>query len=86
MDQECSFSTTNFSETDLRGTKLDQLSVWDDQGMFKNLKAIELLNCHIKKIQRAMILTTPVNVNAHQVLLNQQNALGRDYTSKEWGE
>ena len=46
------------------------------RGMFKNLKEIELLNCRIEKVQKAMILITPRNGNAHQVFLNQQNAPG----------
>ena len=44
--------------------------------MFENLKQIELLNCHIETLHRAMILTTPINGNSHQIFLNQQNALG----------
>ena len=52
---EQNFSTTDISETDLRDIKLDQLFVWDFRGMFENLKEIELLNCHIEKLHRAMI-------------------------------
>ena len=66
----------NFSPTDLREIKLDQLFVWDFRGMFENLKQIELLICHIETQHRAMILTTPINGNSHQLFLNQQNALG----------
>ena len=44
--------------------------------MFENLKQIELLNCHIETLRRAMILTTPINGNSHQIVLNQQNSLG----------
>ena len=44
--------------------------------MFENLKQIELLNCDIETLHRAMILTTPINGNSHQIYLNQQNALG----------
>ena len=44
--------------------------------MFENLKQIELLNFHIETLHRAMILTTPINGNSHQISLNQQNALG----------
>ena len=44
--------------------------------MFENLKQIELLNCHIETLRRAMILTTPINGKSHQFLVNQQNALG----------
>ena len=44
--------------------------------MFENLKQIELIYCHIKRLHRAMILTTPVNGNSHQIFLNHQNALG----------
>ena len=44
--------------------------------MFENLKQIELLNCHIETLHRAMILTTPINGNSYQFSLNQQNALG----------
>ena len=45
--------------------------------MFENLKQIELLNCHIEKLHRAMILTTSINGNSHQIFLSQQNALGK---------
>ena len=38
-------------------------------------KEIELLNCHIEKLHRAMILTTSINGNSHQIFLSQQNAL-----------
>ena len=51
--------------------------MWDFRGMFENLKQIELLNCHIETLHRAMILTTPINGNSHQIFLFQQNALGR---------
>ena len=44
--------------------------------MFENLKQIELLNCHIEKLHRAMILTTSINESSHQIFLSQQNALG----------
>ena len=44
--------------------------------MFEYLKQIELLNCHIEELHRAMILTTSFNGNSHQVFLSQQNALG----------
>ena len=44
--------------------------------MFENLKQTELLNCHIETLHRAMILTTPINGNSHQIFLNQQDALG----------
>ena len=74
--KERNFSATDLSETDLRDSKLDQLFLWYFRGMFKNLKDIELLNCHVEKHQIAMILTIPINGNAHQVFLNQQNALG----------
>ena len=73
---EQNFSTTDISGTDLRDIKLDQLFVWDFRGMFENLKQIELLNCHIEKLHRAMILTTSINGNSHQIFLSQQNALG----------
>ena len=73
---EQKFSTTNISETDLRDIKLNQLFVWDFRGMFENLKETELLNCHIEKLHRAMILTTSINGNSHQIFLSQQNALG----------
>ena len=43
--------------------------------MFENLKQIELLNYHIETLHRAMILTTSINGNSHQIFLNQQNAL-----------
>ena len=43
--------------------------------MFENLKQIELLNFHIETLHRAIILTTPINGNSHQIFLNQQNAL-----------
>ena len=69
------FLTTDISETDLRDIKLGQLFVWDFRGMFENLKQIELLNCHIEKLHRAMILATSVNENSHQIFLSQQNAL-----------
>ena len=70
------FLTTDISETDLRDIKLDQFFVWDFRGMFENLKQIELLNCHIEKLHRAMILTTSINGISHQIFLSQQNALG----------
>ena len=73
---EQNFSTTDISETDLRDIKLDQLFVWDFRGMFENLKQRELLNCHIEKLHRAMILTTSFNGNSNQIFLSQQNALG----------
>ena len=73
---EQNFSTTDISETDLRDIKLDQYFVWDFRGMFENLKQIELLNCHIEKLHRAMILTTSINGNSHPIFLSQQNALG----------
>ena len=44
--------------------------------MFENLKQIELLNCYIETLHRAIILTTPIKGNSHQIFLNQQNALG----------
>ena len=44
--------------------------------MFENLKQIELLNCHIKTLHRALILTKPITGNSHQIYFNQQNALG----------
>ena len=69
------FLPTDISETDLRDIKLDQHSVWDFRGMFENLKQIELLNCHIETLHRAMILTTPINGNSQQIFLNQQNTL-----------
>ena len=72
---EQNFSTTDISETDLRDIKLDQFFVWDFRGIFENLKQIELLNCHIEKLHRAMILTTSINGNSHQTFLSQQNAL-----------
>ena len=56
--------------------KLDQICVCDFRGIFENLKQIELLNCHIEKLLRAMILTTPIHGNSDQIFLNQQNALG----------
>ena len=68
---EQNFSPTDISETDLRDIKLDQLFVWDFRGMFENLKQIELLNCHKETLHRAMILTTPINGNSHQIFLNQ---------------
>ena len=42
---------------------LDQLFVWDFLVVFEILAEIELLNCHIQKFERAMILTSPVNGN-----------------------
>ena len=57
-------------------TKNDQLFVWDFRGMFENLKQIELLNCHIETLHRALILTTPINGNSHQIFPIQQNTLG----------
>ena len=44
--------------------------------MFENLKQLELLNCNIETLNRAMILTTSINGNSHQISLSQQNALG----------
>ena len=44
--------------------------------MFENLKQIELLNCDIETLHRAMILTTPINGKSHQIFVNQQNSLG----------
>ena len=44
--------------------------------MFENLKQIELSNCHLEKLHRAMILTTSINGNSHQIFLSKQNALG----------
>ena len=73
---EHNFLPTDISETDLRDIKLDQLFVWDFRGMFENLKQIELLNCHIEPLHRAMTLTTPINGNSHQIFLKQQNAQG----------
>ena len=73
---EQNFSTTDISETDLRNIKLDRVFVRDFRGMFENLKQIELLNCHIAKLHRAMILTTSINGNSHQIFLSHQNALG----------
>ena len=73
---EQNFSPTDISETDLRDIKLDQIFVWDFRGMFENLKQIELLNGHMEALHRAMILTTPINGNSHQIFLNQQKALG----------
>ena len=72
---EQNFSTKEISETELRYIKFDQLLVWDFRGMFENLKQIELLNCHIEKLHRAMILTTSINGKSHQIFLSQQNAL-----------
>ena len=66
--KEHNFLRLNISETDLWDTKEDQLFVWDFRGMFENLKELELLNCHIEKLQRAMILSTQLNGNTHQVL------------------
>ena len=73
---EQNFSPTDISETYLRDKKLDQLFVWGFWGMFENLKQIELLNCHKETLHRAMILTTPINGNSHQIFLSQQNAVG----------
>ena len=73
---EQNFLTTDISETHLRDIKLDQLFVRDFPGMFENLTQIELLNCHIEKLHRAMILTTSISGNSHQIFLSQQNALG----------
>ena len=73
---EQTFSPTTISETDLRDIKLDRLLVWDFRGMFENLKEIEIFNCHIEALHRAMILTTLINGNSHQIFLNQENALG----------
>ena len=73
---EQNFLPTDISETDIRDIKLDQLFVWDFRGMFENLKQTELLNRQIKTLHRAMILTTTIKGNSHQILLNQQNALG----------
>ena len=70
------FSPTDVSDTDLKDIKLGQLFVWDFQGIFKNLKKKELLNCRIEKLHRAMTLTPPINGNSHQIFLNQRNALG----------
>ena len=50
--------------------------------MFKNLKKIELLECHLEKLQRAMIGTTPINGNAHQVYFEINKTLW-DYTPIE---
>ena len=80
---EQNFLTTVISETDLRDIKLDQLFVWDFRGIFENLKHIELLNCHIEKLHRAMILTTSVNGNSHQIFLSQQKRSG--YTRRKSG-
>ena len=44
--------------------------------MLENLKQIEFLKSHIETLHRAMISTTPINGNSHQIFLNQQNALG----------
>ena len=44
--------------------------------MFENLKQIGLLNYHIDKLHRAMILTTSINGNSHQLFLSQQNTQG----------
>ena len=73
---EQNFSPIDISETDLRDIKLDQLFVWDFRGMFENLKQIEFLICHLETLHRALISTTPINRNSHQIFLNQQNALG----------
>ena len=73
---EQKFSPTDISDRDLWDIKLDQLFVWDFSGLFENLKQIELLNCHCKKLHRAMILTTTINENSHKSFLSQQNALG----------
>ena len=74
--RERNFLPTDTSQTYLSDTKLDQIFVWDSRGMFENSKPIELLNCHIEKLQRGTILITPINENSYQVFLNQQNALG----------
>ena len=74
--RERNFLPTDTSETDLRDTKLDQLFVWVFRDMFKNLKKIKLLYSDIEKLEAAVILTTPINANLHQVFLNQQNDLG----------
>ena len=68
--------STNRCETDLKDIKLNQLFVLDFRGMSVNLKQIELLNCHIEKLHVALIFTTPINGNSHQIFLNQQNAPG----------
>ena len=73
---EQNFLPTDIFETDRRDKKLDQLFVWDFRGMFENLKQIELLNCYIETLHRAMNLKTPINGNSHQIFLNQQNARG----------
>ena len=78
---EQNFSTTDISETDLRDIKHDQLFLWDFRGMFENLKQIELLNCHIEKLHRAMILTTSIKGNSHQIFLSQKTL--RVHTQKE---
>ena len=72
---EPNFSPTDISKTYLRDIKIDQLFVWDFRGMFENLKQIELLNCHVEKLHRAMILATLNKINSHQIFLNHQNAL-----------
>ena len=61
--KERNFSPTDISGTDLMDTQLDQLILLDFRGIIENLKAIELLNCHIEKLQRALILTTLINEN-----------------------
>ena len=41
----------------LKDTKWNQLFLWDFWVMFENLKQIELWNCHLENLQRAMLLT-----------------------------
>ena len=41
----------------LKDTKWNQLFLRDFWGMFENLKQIELWNCHLENLQRAMLLT-----------------------------
>ena len=45
--------------------------------MFEILIQIDLLECHIEKLHRAMILTKPINGSSHQIFLSQQNALDK---------
>ena len=49
--------------------------MWVFQGMFEYLKQLELLNCHIETLHRAVILTKPINEISHQIFLSQQNSL-----------
>ena len=75
------FSPTDISQTDLRDTKLDQLCVGFSRYVrkFETNRAIKLSRRKTAEsydfMQRAMILTTPINGNSLQLFLNQQNAL-----------